>query len=277
MKLINAFAAFAMTVAFCLSCSPLTFAADGAYATGYSFSSGPDYGSIFGKPTAYDEPAAPDPLAANERRDKNAAYFPPAYGVFSGEIPTDRTSFFHYNVSFSASNSGAGTSSVASTVSASGGSSAVVDPPEAPGFLPSTSETEAKRTAPWFYSDGSIGSIFITKLNKTIPVFEGESLDNLKLGIGHFASTSSWDGNVGLAGHNRGAGGTFGFVKDLAIGDTITYATLYGARTYAIYSHEKIGETDFSGLGWTDDNILTLITCVENAPELRWLVHAHEI
>ena len=277
--------AILLTVALCAGYAAPVFANGSTYNTGYAFGSGPDTGSIFGKPTGYDEPVTGDPLAANQRRDKNAAYFPPSYGVFSGDIPTNPSSLYHESADGSVFIIGSTTQGDSSGVPGlpvlatdSGGSSSLsVNYPDQPGLLPSTSMTTAMNTAPWFYEDGSIGSLYITKLKKTIKVYEGESLENLKKGIGHFTSTSSWDGNVGFAGHNRGGAAYFGFVKDLAIGDTITYTTLYGARTYNIYSKEKISETDFSSLEWTSENILTLITCVEDNPPLRWCVRCVEV
>ena len=98
----------------------------------------------------------------------------------------------------------------------------------------------------------------------------------MKRGIGRFEFTSAWDGNVGFAGHNRGAAGYFSFVKDLVVGDTITYTTKYGERTYTVYNKVKISETDYSGLGWSAENIISMITCVENEPAFRWLVQARE-
>ena len=102
-------------------------------------------------------------------------------------------------------------------------------------------------------------------------------MENMRKGIGHFESTSAWDGNVGFAGHNRGASGYFGFVKDLQTGDEITYTTRYGVRNYKIVSKIRIKDTDYTSLGWTDKNTITLITCVENEPSLRWSVQAEEI
>ena len=31
-------------------------------------------------------------------------------------------------------------------------------------------------------------------------VWEGESTESMKKGLGHYSSTSAWDGNVGLCG-----------------------------------------------------------------------------
>lgn len=55
------------------------------------------------------------------------------------------------------------------------------------------------------YKDGSIGTLKIAKLGISVKVWEGESTTSMAKGVGHYSSTSAWDGNVGLAGHNRGA------------------------------------------------------------------------
>jgi Sortase (surface protein transpeptidase) len=89
--------------------------------------------------------------------------------------------------------------------------------------------------------------------------------------------TSVWDGNVALCGHNRGSNAYFDFVKDLKIGDTITYTTPYGSRVYEVFNREQISELDYAKLGWSASNMLTLITCVENTPELRWAAQLHEV
>jgi sortase A len=102
-------------------------------------------------------------------------------------------------------------------------------------------------------------------------------LANLKIGAGHFASTSAWDGNVALAGHNRGGSAYFSFVKDLQNGDTLTYTTKYGTRSYTVYSKTQINEYDNLPLSWSSENILTLITCVADVPELRYCVQAREV
>lgn len=269
-----------------------------AFANQYSFESGADSSSTFGKATSNDDPVAINQETTNIRRNKDAALFPPSYGVFSGNIPTNASSLYHNNDLGSMTGNGGfggiaggysggdiagGNSSLSnnsfgvnSNISNFAGDSNLPD-----GMLPSTSvtftNTETSNTVAWDYEDGSIGSLYIPKAKKTIKVFEGETLENMKKGIGHFESTSTWDGNCGLAGHNRGASGYFGFVKDLETGDKLTYTTRYGVRNYEIYYKEKINDTDYSSLSWTPDNIITLITCVENAPALRWCVQAREV
>ena len=149
-------------------------------------------------------------------------------------------------------------------------------PPPVFGFEASTSIV-APDTVPLFYEDGSIGTLFVARTGRTIKVYEGETLDNMRKGAGRFTMTSQWTGNVGLCGHNRGQWAYFGFVRDLQPGDRITYTTLYGTRTYEVFRKERINEYDHTMLGWTPENVLTLITCVENSPGERWAAQAREV
>ena len=151
---------------------------------------------------------------------------------------------------------------------------ASVPPPDSSDIL--STFVIVSNTEPLYYSDGSIGTIYVERTRKTIKVYEGEQLDNLKKGAGHFAMTSAWNGNVALCGHNRGSYPYFGFVKDLQIGDRIVYTTLYGSRIYEVFNKEYIGEYDYSKLNWSSDNLLTLITCLASAAELRVCVQLRE-
>jgi len=69
----------------------------------------------------------------------------------------------------------------------------------------------------------------------------------------------------------------FGKLKDLQIGDKIIYKTNYGTKKYKIIVKTIIEDTDWSYLKNTEDNRITLITCVENKPELRRCIQGIEI
>ena len=51
--------------------------------------------------------------------------------------------------------------------------------------------------------DGSIGTLKIPSLDINMKVWEGETKESMKKGLGHYSSTSAWDGNIGVCGHNR--------------------------------------------------------------------------
>lgn len=127
------------------------------------------------------------------------------------------------------------------------------------------------------YQDGSIGTLSIPRLGINMKVWEGETNTSMAKGVAHYSSTSAWAGNVGLCGHNRGAAYNIGAIKDLAAGDTITYTTMYGARTYQVSMVKIIANNDWSYLQSTADNRVTITTCLANHPESRVMVQAVEV
>ena len=108
-------------------------------------------------------------------------------------------------------------------------------------------------------------------------VWEGETSSSMAKGLGHYSSTSGWDGNVGVCGHNRGAKYTIGSIKNLKAGDTITYTTIYGTRTYEVVLVKTISSSDWSYLQATTDNRITITTCLANQPSKRVCVQAVEV
>lgn len=119
--------------------------------------------------------------------------------------------------------------------------------------------------------------IQISKINLDAPILEGTEKEILRRGVGHFKSSSTWDGNVCLAAHNRGYKyNYFQEIKTLEIGDIIIYKAENGTRKYEVISNEIIQETNLSCIQNTKDNRITLITCEENKPEYRRCVQAKE-
>jgi sortase A len=256
----------------------------------YQFNSGPDTKATFGGPTQTDIPGS-NPLLDNIRRNKDVAYLPPGYGIFGGELPTSPSSLYH-SADSPASASDASFNGTAS-VNYYGSSTIMMEPTSllqsqvnaaaagnvSVSYTPSVTQplnTDTALTKPSYYDDGSVGFLSIPAINTYVQVYEGETAANLKLGAAHFENTSSWQGNIGLAGHNRGAHDFFRGVKDIMIGDRITYETMYGTRTYTVYLKEQISDTDFSYLNWSQENIITLITCVIDTPSRRWVIQARE-
>ena len=131
-------------------------------------------------------------------------------------------------------------------------------------------------TSDLYYANGSLGTLKIPAIGLSVKVYEGTGSATLAKGAGHFSNTSLWDGNCCLAAHNRGTNNYFGKIHTLESGDTITWTTKLGTRTYEVVSVEKVLETDTSGTAATSDNRLTLYTCVRDQREYRWMVQAVE-
>lgn len=124
--------------------------------------------------------------------------------------------------------------------------------------------------------DDILGTLTIPKiLLEKAPIKEGIELEVLSEAIGHFPSTSLLGGNIGLASHNGGEKAPyFENIYKLKKGDEIYYESIYGTIKYIVQTSVVIDETDFSYLEETDDNRLTLITCVRNKPTKRLCVQA---
>lgn len=124
----------------------------------------------------------------------------------------------------------------------------------------------------------NVWRIKIPKLNLDAPITEGTSQEALRRTVGHFEQTDKWEGNVALAGHNRGYRcNFFQEIKTLKQGDTIIYSTEKGNREYKVVVNEVIKETDWSYIQATKDNRITLITCEEEKKEFRRCIQAVEV
>ena len=126
--------------------------------------------------------------------------------------------------------------------------------------------------------DDEIGTLTIPDiLLDNVPIRESVELSTLAQTIGHFPSTSIYEGNVGLASHNSGSQGDFfKNLKKIKIGSEIFYQTNYGTKRYIVTNKEVIDEEDWSYLQETEDNRITLITCVSGQKEKRLCVQAIE-
>lgn len=119
--------------------------------------------------------------------------------------------------------------------------------------------------------------IEIPRIELIAEISEGTSSEILDNYVGHFEETKMWDGNIGLAAHNRGYKvNYFQKIKELETGDEILYTYNKNTRKYIVKEREVIKETDWSYLEETEDNRLTLITCVEDLPEYRRCIQAIE-
>lgn len=123
-----------------------------------------------------------------------------------------------------------------------------------------------------------IWQIEIPNIDLVAPISEGTSQEVMLEYVGHFENTSTWDGNIGLAAHNRGYPiNYFSRLKELRVGDEITYKTELEIKTYRVEIIEIIEDSNWSYLERTEDNRITLITCVENKPSQRLCIQGIEI
>lgn len=126
-------------------------------------------------------------------------------------------------------------------------------------------------------SDGSIGTVSISRVGLKANVYEGATDSSMSKGAGHYSGTGLYTGNIGLFGHNRGSNAYFAKLKNVKIGDKVTYKTNQGTKTYEVQFVGTIASTDFSYLNEMGDNRITMITCIANQPSLRLCVQAVEI
>lgn len=245
-------AACCMLAAFSMSASALEYSFDG-----------PDAG-LFGRPTSDDTIYVTTDEPANTNRGKDAAYIPPAFGsptsytLNAGERLTPNL------VSGSTTGTVGGTGGV--TILPSNGVESGSWSYQPIGYTAVTSDL--------YYSGGYLATLKIPTLGLSVKVYQGTDSDALRKGAGHFASTSIWDGNVAIAGHNRGVNNHFGKIHTLDIGDTIKLTTKLGTRAYEVYAVYKVSVDDMSVLNDSSENIITLVTCVRDQPAYRWCVQA---
>lgn len=125
--------------------------------------------------------------------------------------------------------------------------------------------------------DASIWQIEIPSINLKANIANGTTSEILNEYVGHFDETKKDIGNVGLAAHNRGYNvNYFENLKQLEIGDEIIYTYNGIKRTYIINLITIVEETDWKYLENTEDNRITLITCLENEPKYRRCIQAVE-
>lgn len=256
----------------CAACCLLAALATPASALDYTMGA-PEAG-LFGTPTSDDTQYITRDEPVNIDRSKTAAVIPPAFGSPTSYTLNSATLLTPNLVD----------QDWAAQVTVSGnGTGAVVTPPALSGGAASsggssfavTQYTEV--TDDLYYSGGYLGTLKIPAIGLSVKVYQGTGSATLAKGAGHFADTSIWDGNCCIAGHNRGVRDDFGDLHTLELGDTVTWITKLGTRTYEVVSVQKVLETDDSGTASTTDNRMTLYTCVRDQREYRWQVQAVEV
>ena len=246
------------------ACALVAVLSQSAWAADYTFY-GPEQG-LFARPTS-DNTIYVDRPKINVDRSKNTALIPPAFGSATSYLPGSGTAL--------TPNMTPGGSGIVS----GGGASNVVTPPTISGNTNTgntgnTGSSFTLVTPDLYYAGGYIGSLKIPSIGVDVKIYQGTDDAALRYGVGHFENTSIWEGNVAIAGHNRGVNSYFGEIHILKPGATIQLTTKIGTRQYQVDGVAKIAATDVSVLSARENDIITLITCVRDQPEYRWCVQA---
>lgn len=240
-----------------------------ASALEYDFT-GPDSGT-FARPTCEEITYVTTAPAPNHDVSKNVALVPPAFGSPTSYLPISGERLTP-NL--------AQTSGRYVVENVSGGvtlAPPVAVPMVSIGTMMSYTQAFTAATSDLYYSGGYLGTLSAPAIDLYVKVYQGTDSAALAKGAGHFTTTSVWDGNVAIAGHNRGVNNHFGKIHTLEAGDKLTYTTQLGTRTYEVYSVSKVSVDDTSILDATGGNLLTLVTCVMDQPAYRWCVKAVEV
>ena len=119
-----------------------------------------------------------------------------------------------------------------------------------------------------------IWQIEIPKIVLKEEIKQGATKEILIKNIGHFISTSKQEGNVCLAVHNQMD--YFKKIRLLKKGDEIKYKYNQFEKIYEVEKCRIIKRDELEYLGQTEENMLTIITYVENQPEYRRCIQAVE-
>jgi sortase A len=123
----------------------------------------------------------------------------------------------------------------------------------------------------------TIGSLYIPRLKRTIPIIEGTGTKELKKGVGHYIGSvlPGVNDNSVLAGHRESV---FRNLGELKLGDFLKVTTDYGKFVYEVHKIRIVIANDRTVIVPTPDAVLTLSTCypfnlVGSTPK-RYIVQA---
>lgn len=119
--------------------------------------------------------------------------------------------------------------------------------------------------------------IIIPSISLEAEISEGTRKEVIDQFVGHFEETAKINGNIGLAAHNRGYKvNYFANLKNVKEGDEIKYQYKDIEKTYIVTKNIIIKDIDWNYLQNTEENKITLITCVDNEPNYRRCVQGIE-
>lgn len=110
-----------------------------------------------------------------------------------------------------------------------------------------------------------VGQILIPKINVKLPIMNGATFANMKVGAAWMKETTpiGQNGNTAIAAHrNLTYGRNFNRLAEMAIGDEIILIAEGKEYKYIVYNIVVVEPTDVSVLrGKKSESIVTLITC----------------
>lgn len=126
---------------------------------------------------------------------------------------------------------------------------------------------------------GVIAYLTIPSISLTnAPVKEGTDMETLNNYLGHFTDSAYLEGNVAIAGHNRGyEKNYFENLDKVKQDEEIIYQTKYQTKKYKVSEIKTIKDKDVYVIENTPENKITLITCVKNKGNLRLCIVGDEI
>ena len=122
----------------------------------------------------------------------------------------------------------------------------------------------------------------ISSIDVNLPVYQGDTLDIMKYGIGHYSGSffPGEGGSIILAGHNDR--GFLYHLPEIKIGDKIVIKAVYGTFTYEVEKTKIIDAKDNDAFPfYNDKEILMLYTCYPvntiGHKTQRFLVYAKKV
>jgi sortase A len=144
-------------------------------------------------------------------------------------------------------------------------------------------ETETKQERSDFKpkQNETIGILRIPKIDAELPIVEGTNEDDLKKGVGHYASTAFPGDNeqILFSGHRDTVFRRFG---ELEVGDKFIVELPYGTFTYEMRDSKIVPANDTSIIGSINgEDVLNISTCypfsfIGDAPD-RYVVYAYPV
>lgn len=141
-------------------------------------------------------------------------------------------------------------------------------PPEEPGSVPTHLRSLVEGQTPPAIPIPTPGPeaptrIVIPAISVDALIVEGDSWEQLKLGVGHHLNTADPGerGNMVLSAHNDIYGETFRRLSDLELGDEVTIYAGEQPYRYIIRAKQIVEPTEVSVLAPTTRPVATLISC----------------